>query len=765
MVNNIITLPGLLSLKKEIEAISTSTEGLDAEGVEKSNVDQINQIIQSLETTNSSIANCSSRLNSFDEISKMNGSADEQAIKALKETMTHIKNVWNRFYTACQKRQIHLLKNRLESIQSNITHTIEPIEQLCSYLKVLSINCLLSPEEKNDLVNILKQANDILSAMKNFPNDCQSLYELILNDQIDEAKTRFQSFHQISQERIFKNIMGCSDKKTTLTPDMLNSLFRVFGFKQIMRKLLQISSPNQASQQRELSLENPTLPDYLTILETLPDEILMKIIFYLSTEDLRRLSSVSKTLRHRSDHFFYLTGVETKEAHLNFITKLTNKIARDLYTVKKICDFKGRAFCVEGNFLFFAENKQIKIWNLNSNSCIATLTEHDHQVSTLHFKDGRLFSGSDNGIIKAWDVKEKKCLATLKGHTGMVRTLCAQENILASGADDATIRIWDLSTSTCTAILRQEAQITSSLQSNEDSLFSVGGAWNGTITRWNLKDNQSHHHLTEHNLSISCIYLKGNKLVFGFHNGVIEIWDITTNSYVAILKAHESRVSCIQLEGNLLFTRGWDNRISILSLDNGSIKNITSLIDIPNSNESSPNVFYKLGNTFFIDTENSIKMFDFNTPFSRLLQAAEAILNGNLEPFTSFSSECQNAVFKEFNENDDLNSVKQVFLRQSEEISCREKKAGAIYRVVLKEVQSLLKENLQREALSLFKKLPPQFKNAIYKQLYQIITFQNDYFGCAEDAFLGLNEQETTDKKRIEAIDNFFIEQRLKRYA
>jgi len=86
---------------------------------------------------------------------------------------------------------------------------------------------------------------------------------------------------------------------------------------------------------------------------------------------------------------------------------------------------------------------------------------------------------------------------------------------------------------------------------------------------------------------------------------------------------------------------GRSQAVSIWDLSNNN-KPIATLKGIHTNMLSG--LLYKQDNTFLVDSETSIKMLDFNIPFSRLLQAAETILNGNLEPFTSFLSECQNAL-------------------------------------------------------------------------------------------------------------------------
>jgi hypothetical protein len=56
-----------------------------------------------------------------------------------------------------------------------------------------------------------------------------------------------------------------------------------------------------------------------------------------------------------------------------------------------------------------------------------------------------------------------------------------------------------------------------------------------------------------------------------------------------------------------------------------------------------------------------------------------------------------------------------------------------------------------------FRSLSQEERNQVYQELYQVIGhFENDYFGCAEDAFHNRNGQSSTLAQRLQAMKNYF---------
>ena len=100
---------------------------------------------------------------------------------------------------------------------------------------------------------------------------------------------------------------------------------------------------------------------------------------------------------------------------------------------------------LEGGRLVSTYHQTIKIWNLATRACVATLQGHREPVSSLGLLEGGwLASRSYDRTVKIWNLATGACVATLEGHARAVTSLAVLEGgRLASGSTDETIAIWD----------------------------------------------------------------------------------------------------------------------------------------------------------------------------------------------------------------------------------------------------------------------------------------------------------------------------------
>jgi WD40 repeat protein len=90
-------------------------------------------------------------------------------------------------------------------------------------------------------------------------------------------------------------------------------------------------------------------------------------------------------------------------------------------------------------------DKTIKIWDIDTGSCLKTLEGHTYSVRSVYVKDNLIVSGSWDNTIKIWDIDTGTCIKTLTGHTNGGLTVFVKDNLIISGSEDKSIRITPIS--------------------------------------------------------------------------------------------------------------------------------------------------------------------------------------------------------------------------------------------------------------------------------------------------------------------------------
>merc|ERR1712048_36235 len=90
-------------------------------------------------------------------------------------------------------------------------------------------------------------------------------------------------------------------------------------------------------------------------------------------------------------------------------------------------------------------------------SCHIVLEGHTWPVVSVSvdFVCGRILSTSGQGVLKVWDLDSGSCIRTLAGHEGLVAAAADFANgRAASGGEEGSFRIWDLDSMQSTRIVQ-----------------------------------------------------------------------------------------------------------------------------------------------------------------------------------------------------------------------------------------------------------------------------------------------------------------------
>ena len=105
-----------------------------------------------------------------------------------------------------------------------------------------------------------------------------------------------------------------------------------------------------------------------------------------------------------------------------------------------------------------------------------------------------LASGANDGTVKLWDVETQTEIATLEEHVAWVESITFSPNglLLASASPaDGTVILWDVKTHTNIVTLQWQAKQVTSVAFSPDGTTLAAGASDGTIKLWDVDTHQS----------------------------------------------------------------------------------------------------------------------------------------------------------------------------------------------------------------------------------------------------------------------------------
>jgi WD40 repeat protein len=246
------------------------------------------------------------------------------------------------------------------------------------------------------------------------------------------------------------------------------------------------------------------------------------------------------------------------------------RIVRSIYAWSS--DFDQIAFTPDGRFLLHGgANNAITFWQTGtSKEGRERMEGHSGPVYALAVTpDGhRLISASHDKTIKVWDLRTGGCEATLTRHQGVVSAVAVSSDgtRLASASADCTMKIWDLNTGWLRDLPTDRSRRINAVAFSPDGkclAFGGGDPYPYRTKRfletWNL-DTDSDVELDGLEASVNAVAYSpdGKLLASAGDDGVARIWDLATAKTTEKL-GHDSRpLYCLAFSpgGDFLATAG-----------------------------------------------------------------------------------------------------------------------------------------------------------------------------------------------------------------
>jgi WD40 repeat protein len=380
----------------------------------------------------------------------------------------------------------------------------------------------------------------------------------------------------------------------------------------------------------------PSLPQHNTLLQ-MPQDILTQILNYLPGQEIVESALVCRQWNQKLKdndvwrvlfyHRFSSVNTTPIQNFRNAYRAIYSNLTKGVYASDTFQGHRGTIYCLaifDGKLFSGSDDKTIKVWDLKTGECTATLIGTQSSVYSLAVFDGKLFSGSDDCTIKVWDLITGEYTA-LTGHEDAVCSLAVFDGKLFSGSDDKTIKVWDLKTRQCTATLTGHDDSVSSPVVFDGKLFS--GSSDETIKVWDLKTGECTATLTGHQGSVCSLAAFDGKLFSASDDGTIKVWDLKTRQCTATLTGHEESVLSLAVFDGKLFSASDDCTIKVWDLKTGECT-----VTLTGHEDSVSSLAIFDGKLFSGSSDFKIKVWDFTADHRNIFREIAHSLEGQQQP-------------------------------------------------------------------------------------------------------------------------------------
>lgn len=159
------------------------------------------------------------------------------------------------------------------------------------------------------------------------------------------------------------------------------------------------------------------------------------------------------------------------------------------------------------NFATGGAEGDVKLWSLDAEKPLATLSGHTNRVGRVEFHPSGAYLGSAgfDGTWRLWDVATHQELLVQEGHSKEVMALAFQDDgaLVASGGFDSIGRVWDTRTGRTAMVLDGHVKEILSMDFAPNGFQVATGSGDNTVRIWDLRALKTQHAMPAHKSSVS----------------------------------------------------------------------------------------------------------------------------------------------------------------------------------------------------------------------------------------------------------------------
>ncbi len=237
----------------------------------------------------------------------------------------------------------------------------------------------------------------------------------------------------------------------------------------------------------------------------------------------------------------------------------------------------GIAFSPDGQTLALSDQKTIKLWDLEDNQCFQTFMGYNSQVWSIAFSpDGNTLAGCDKQQVIFWNPITGQQLQTLQAYQNAVTTLAIHhpESLFASGSSDGLVRIWGIQQRNCLYKRQLSSKTIRSVRFSPDGQLLASGADDGKVCLWHWQAEQTEILRPLHQKRVWSVTFSpdGHWLASGGEDETLLLWNLKKRSGGKRLFGHQGWVlsTCFSPDNCFFVSGGVDKTIRLWNLPQGN---------------------------------------------------------------------------------------------------------------------------------------------------------------------------------------------------
>jgi WD40 repeat protein len=196
-----------------------------------------------------------------------------------------------------------------------------------------------------------------------------------------------------------------------------------------------------------------------------------------------------------------------------------------------------------------SKDQTVRIWDLESGTCLRTLRYEDEVHFVAVTPDGRKAVTREGVLSKAvdvWDLEPGVLLWTLEADSGWIESIVVTPDgryvVAANVANElfepAEVKVWDLTSGMLCRTLRGHAGWIHAIAVTPDGHKVVSGSWDKTVRVWDLATGTCTGILEGHegHVLTADVSPDGRLVVTGGNEGTVRVWDLATGECLQILQ-------------------------------------------------------------------------------------------------------------------------------------------------------------------------------------------------------------------------------------